>query len=776
MIRLVTLLSLALSLPMHAANRCAATNAELEAAITAGGDAADDDIRVVTGTYQLQDRRSEARGAFRLSGGWNADCTLRAAGAVSTLNGPGGTADFKIDGNFGGMRLERLNFSNWDEIASSERVQGAGPGGVIGLSRVRISNVRRVTIVPITNDVVVENSIFDGHTDRGLFILSSSQGDVPDVTVQFNSFVRPASGADGLVINAINSPFGTVRIQNNLINGHARDLWLLAQSMLVNNNHYNTIALDLGATLAPGSGDNLTGDPQFNVSAPFRPTEPGSPLINAGRLFGPSNPIRDYTGAPRTVGTRPDVGAVESSIESGTTLSVTNTADSGLGSLRSAILAANGSTGLKTIRFDLPGACPRVISPITALPALTEPVFINGYTQNGAVENQQNQFFDGTLCVALAGGNNIATGLHLATQSNEFFRVRGLMFYGFTSEGLRVSGSGRANIEGNLFGTGANLPSQVFADTAIRIQSAPGSVVGGASAANMNVIGRAQQFGVRLETALGARLVVGNLIGVDRDGLSALPNQVGVFVEGASGDAIEGNAITDSLAQGVLFSSATPPANVIVRDNLIGARPLNTSLGGNASNAVRVFGNGHRISRNLIYNNGTDGMAVITPGRRVEITQNRFRNNAQLAIDLSPDGPNPIDLDVGQTGANDQQNKPQLTSAGGTRVSGTVRGNLSSANGTYAVDFYLSDQCASPSGGQAQHVLARLSPLVLSCATVGSNCVLPFQVNVTDVLLDDVVLGGFVTAIATDEEGNSSELSDCEPWVLNNNIFASGFE
>lgn len=770
-------LALALALPLHAADRCVATSAELEAAITAGGDAADDDIRVVTGTYQLQDRRSEARGAFRLSGGWITGCMVRTAGAVSTLNGPGGTAGFEIDGNFGGVRLERLNFTNWDEIGSRERVQGAGPGGVIALSRVRISNVRRVTIVPITNDVLVENSIFDGHTDRGLFILSSSQGDVPDVTVQFNSFVRPGPGVnDGLVINAVNSPFGSVRVYNNLINGHPRDLWIVAQAMQVNNNHYNTIAFDIGGSLAPGSGDNLTGNPLFSSSAPFRPIEPGSPLINAGRLLGASNPISDYTGAARTVGTRPDIGAVESSVENGTTLSVTNTADSGLGSLRSAILAANSATGLKTIRFDLPGACPRVISPLTALPALTEPVFINGYTQNGAVENEQDQFFDGTLCVALAGGNTIGTGLHLATQSNESFRVRGLMFYGFTSEGLRVSGSGRANVEGNLFGTGANLPNQVFANAAIRIQNAPGTIVGGTSGANMNVIGRAQQSGVRLEAALGARLVAGNLIGVDRDGQSALPNQVGVFVEDTSGDAIEGNAITDSLAQGVLFSSAAPPANVIVRDNLIGARPLNAALGGNAANAVRVYGNGHRISRNLIYNNGTDGMAVISPGRRVEITQNRFRNNAQLAIDLSPDGPNPIDLDVGQTGANDQQNKPLLTSAGGTRVAGTVRGNLSSANGTYAIDFYLSDRCDSPSGGEAQHVLARLSPLVLSCATLASNCTLPFQLAVTDALLDDVVLGGFVTAIATDEEGNSSELSDCEPWVLNDPIFASGFE
>ncbi|MGD2112953.1 MAG: hypothetical protein PVI50_06175, partial [Gammaproteobacteria bacterium] len=46
---------------------------------------------------------------------------------------------------------------------------------------------------------------------------------------------------------------------------------------------------------------------------------------------------------------------------------VTNTNDSGAGSLRQAILDANASLGPDTICFDIPGAGPHVIQPLTPL-------------------------------------------------------------------------------------------------------------------------------------------------------------------------------------------------------------------------------------------------------------------------------------------------------------------------------------------------------------------------------------------------------------------------
>ena len=66
---------------------------------------------------------------------------------------------------------------------------------------------------------------------------------------------------------------------------------------------------------------------------------------------------------------------------------VTTTADSGDGSLRQAILAADGAMGTNTITFDIAGPGPYIIEPQSALPSITEPVIIDGTTQPGYVSS-----------------------------------------------------------------------------------------------------------------------------------------------------------------------------------------------------------------------------------------------------------------------------------------------------------------------------------------------------------------------------------------------------
>ena len=66
------------------------------------------------------------------------------------------------------------------------------------------------------------------------------------------------------------------------------------------------------------------------------------------------------------------------------TFTVTNTNDSGAGSLRQAILDANANAGLDTIAFNIPGAGVHTITPATPLDTITDPVTIDGYTQLGS--------------------------------------------------------------------------------------------------------------------------------------------------------------------------------------------------------------------------------------------------------------------------------------------------------------------------------------------------------------------------------------------------------
>jgi len=69
------------------------------------------------------------------------------------------------------------------------------------------------------------------------------------------------------------------------------------------------------------------------------------------------------------------------------TFTVTNAGDSGAGSLRQAILDANANIGNDTIVFNIPGTGVHTIVLASALPAITQPVTLDGYTQPGSSAN-----------------------------------------------------------------------------------------------------------------------------------------------------------------------------------------------------------------------------------------------------------------------------------------------------------------------------------------------------------------------------------------------------
>ena len=109
------------------------------------------------------------------------------------------------------------------------------------------------------------------------------------------------------------------------------------------------------------------------------------------------------------------------------TFVVTNTNDSGAGSLRQAILDTNAHAGADTITFAIPGAGVRTITP-TALPTITDPVTIDATTQPG---------FAGTPVIELAGtaaGAN-ASGLVITAGNST---IRGLIINRFSGDGITV--------------------------------------------------------------------------------------------------------------------------------------------------------------------------------------------------------------------------------------------------------------------------------------------------------------------------------------------------
>ena len=128
------------------------------------------------------------------------------------------------------------------------------------------------------------------------------------------------------------------------------------------------------------------------------------------------------------------------------TFLVTNIADSGPGSLRQAILDSNAATGrTNTIDFDIPGGGVQTIAPLSALPAITRPVLIDGFSQPG---------YTGTPLIELSGSQAGGGDGLLITGSG--VTVRGLDINGFSQgAGIHLTGTGATGdwIYGNFLGT-----------------------------------------------------------------------------------------------------------------------------------------------------------------------------------------------------------------------------------------------------------------------------------------------------------------------------------
>ncbi|MBI2297412.1 MAG: right-handed parallel beta-helix repeat-containing protein, partial [Armatimonadetes bacterium] len=124
----------------------------------------------------------------------------------------------------------------------------------------------------------------------------------------------------------------------------------------------------------------------------------------------------------------------------GATIVVTNTNDSGPGSLRAAMGDANATAGPDTIQFDIPGAGPHVIQPLSRLPDLTDPgTTIDGTSQPG---------YAGSPVVVLNG--SLAVGAYGLGVSAGGTVIQGLGITGFAWYGIAAGGQGSGTIERNV--------------------------------------------------------------------------------------------------------------------------------------------------------------------------------------------------------------------------------------------------------------------------------------------------------------------------------------
>ncbi len=242
-----------------------------------------------------------------------------------------------------------------------------------------------------------------------------------------------------------------------------------------------------------------------------------------------------------------------------TTFTVTNTDDSGAGSLRQVIEDANSNnndTEMDTIAFDIPGSQVHTIGVESALPEIQEMLTIDGYTQTGARENtaaaplpfnnvitiELNMDFTGGAGLNVNGNDSVISGLSIFSTNSE--KIDNLV--NITATGVEFKGNYLAVRADGL----TRVDSTTLLDAGVQpLVVSSGSddcSLGGALPSERNIFGIISRTLTSGSVYIQANncTMLGNYMGIGKDGVTSVgssdldPDNI-IFA--ASGLAIEGN-------------------------------------------------------------------------------------------------------------------------------------------------------------------------------------------------------------------------------------------
>ena len=232
--------------------------------------------------------------------------------------------------------------------------------------------------------------------------------------------------------------------------------------------------------------------------------------------------------------------------------------------------------------------------------------------------------------------------------------------------------------------------------------------IGGLNPGDGNVISGNLESGVVIEQNSSFVTIFGNKIGVSDDGIVPIGNTSnGLHIISASEITIgngtpEGRNIIS--ANGVNGLSITSTTAIQVYDNYIGVGADGTTLLGNLEQGINIGGSSNiviggslaslrniiagnlnngikfsssstgMVSKNQIYNNSFDGIAVEPFATNVTITENQIYNNGRLGIDLGTDDITLNDMGDSDTGPNEFINFPLFQSVTTNGVNLTLKG------------------------------------------------------------------------------------------------------
>ncbi|HNW89319.1 MAG TPA: T9SS type A sorting domain-containing protein [Bacteroidales bacterium] len=331
---------------------------------------------------------------------------------------------------------------------------------------------------------------------------------------------------------------------------------------------------------------------------------------------------------------------------------------------------------------------------------------------------------------------------------------------GNVAYGIPVFGAGCDNnvIIGNYIGTDITGTMAIPNTYGVLYDDgAKYNMLGGRKNGAGNLISGNSGYGVFLyNNSTNSDTVTGNLIGTKANGTEALPNTIGIVIDGIPRyHLVDSNVISGNIQQGIMIHATGTDHNVITR-NKIGTDISGTLPLPNGIDGIRI-GEGPRNNLigglpdkgNIIAFNGGNGVTVMTEGDYYNrISANSIHHNGGLGIDLYPMGVTTNDANDVDTGPNMLMNFPVITQVVYNDISGNfeISGNIETPNPQYAtIELFASDNDAS-GYGEGERYLTNINPDASG--------------NFNAIVLGGIIWGGYkITATATDSSGNTSEFS-----------------
>jgi hypothetical protein len=351
--------------------------------------------------------------------------------------------------------------------------------------------------------------------------------------------------------------------------------------------------------------------------------------------------------------------------------SVTSIADTGTGTLREALTLANATADTDSISFAIPEEQATggvfVISPTTALPIITSPVAIRGYSQPGTRSNSLAAGTNAVIRIQLTGPTAIPTpfnGLEFGTGSERSV-VRGLAIGGFASvdatAGVNATagvfiGADEVRVEGCFLGTNAAGMAAAANSAGVVVSDASGALIGGQSPATRNLLSGNFGNGVVIQNISNSgavTFILDNLIGTNATGTARLGNGVGggeaqfapssgIAISDSSNTFIKNNVISGNNGIGVIIRQFNPNASGSTSDNILRSNLI--GVGADGTTALGNNGDGVEISSA----DGTNGAKRNTIGREGEgnVISNNIGSGVLIAGNLTIGGTGSDNNDV----------------------------------------------------------------------------------------------------------------------------------